>query len=240
MPLIFDDAFRVMQFECDPFDRMSPGGVLRRVQEAGTMHCETLGIDEETYRREHSVFLTSQLSLRAVRMPALYERVKLQTRAYGMKRAVFQRVTSIYAESGEPLCEVDARWVLVDTETRRIMRRTPDFLRDFDDEAGEEGHDAKLPKQDAVPEVMAVKKAVLSLCDRNGHLNNTCYADLMCDLLPPQRMEANHVKNMAVAYRREIPLGSEFEMGMLPMGQNGSYFVAFQDGKKSFEGYVEL
>ena len=242
MPLCYEDSFRVYQFECDPWDAMTPGAVLRRVQEIATMQCESLGVNEELYKRTHTVFLLSRLSLDYYKAPAIEQQVRIETRAYGMHRAAFHRVTSLYsATGGEKLCEADTRWVLVDTAARRILRRPPEeFDHIFRDEAIAEAHDLTLPKPETPPEGLAKLEARYSLCDRNGHVNNTRYADLMCDYLPPERLKAGPPRRMLLHYHAEIPMGESFELLGAPMGERGWYFLAKQPESNNFEGYAEF
>lgn len=239
MPLVFEDQLSVFQFECDPFDRMTPGAALRRIQEAGTQHCETLGITDETYKRDKILFLLSHLSFVAHRMPAPFERVNIQTRAYGMKRALYQRVTSLYAPDGALLCENDARWVLVDTENWRILRKPRGVPADlFLDDTGEDGHDLAMPKPAAAWDAQSGQCARYMLCDRNGHINNTGYADLLCDMLPLDRLKAGPVRRMLLTYKHEIALGEEFRLCRAPAEGGGYCFAAFAGEKKRFEGYA--
>ncbi len=239
MPLVFDDQFSVFQFECDPFDRMTPGAALRRIQEVGTKHCETLGITNETYQRDKILFLLSHLSFVANRMPAPFEQVHIQTRAYGMKRALYQRVTSLHAEDGALLCESDARWVLIDTESWRILRRprgVPAGL--FLDDTGEAAHSLDMPKPAEDWDAQSEQCARYMLCDRNGHINNTAYADLVCDMLPLEQLKAGPVRRMLLTYKHEISLGESFRLCRAPADGGGYCFAAFAGEKKRFEGYA--
>lgn len=239
MPLVFEQQLTAHQYECDPWDRMTPGSVLRRVQEISTAQCESVGLDEALYRATHSVFLLSKLSLQVARMPGVNQRIRMQTRAYGVHRAVYQRVTSLYDENGATLCEVDARWVLVNTETRHIYRREPEgFNSPFSTPPSAEGHDLSLVKAEQAPEKMAELPATYTLCDRNGHINNTRYADLLCDLLPTQVLAAGPVREMRLFYRSEIPMGQIFVISGAKVDENGWYFNAGVDKTKNFEANI--
>lgn len=240
MPLVYQEEFRVLQFECDPWDRMTPGAVLRRVQEIGTLQCELLGLTEEHYRATKTLFLLSRISLEMYAAPTIGQQVRIETRAYGMHRAVYQRVTTMYdAFTGEKLCEADSRWVLVNTETRRILRKEPEgFNSPFVEPPGAEGHSMDmLPHSSA--ESCGSFVAGYTLCDRNGHLNNTRYADLVCDCLPLEQLR-QPVQKMLLFYRVEIPLGGEFELICAPVeAEESSFYVAAQDGRRTnFEAIV--
>lgn len=244
MPRCFDQEFTVYQFECDPWDRMTPGAALRRSQEVSNAHCDDLGLTFEVHQRNHTVFLLSRISfLVKSHMPALYEDVRIQTRAYGPKGPSYHRVNAIYSSSGETLCEMDTRWTLVDTETNRILRTPPPDIAGYFNELPEEEHSLKMPKPGSLVD-LGEHRATYSLCDRNGHINNACYADIMCDHLPIEQLERGTPRRMLFFYRAEIPFNHTFSLhcGATtdPEGQNGYYFLAADGDTKNFEGYVSF
>ena len=233
----YEQNFQPSYFECDPEDRMTPGSVLRRVQEVSTDQCEEIGMTTDYYWRINAVFLLSRASLIMHKMPAVKQRVRIVTQPYGIRRAVYFRATTLYDEQGEVLCETDTRWVLVDITTRRILRTPlPDFAEYFADDPTRHEHPMQMPKPEHI-EKISEQQAVLSLCDRNGHVNNTRYADIMCDLLPYGRIKDTPPRQMLLFYRNEIPMGSHFEMLSGP-AEGGTYFLAQTNEGKKFEGLV--
>lgn len=239
MPLVYEENFTVFQFECDAWDRMTAGAILRRVQEISNAHCNHLNITQEHYEKTNTVFLLSRLSLQVNQMPRFEQPVRMQTRAYAMHRAVYQRVTSFYGQGGELLCETDTRWVLVDTQTRHILRKEPEgFNSPFTDMPGAEEHSMAMPKMGQVAQSRNFT-ASYTLCDRNKHLNNTRYADLICDMLPIENFEKGPVKKMLLFYRAEIPLEQPFTLALAP-AEEGYCFLATQGEQKNFEAFVSF
>lgn len=240
MPSVFNQTFQVLHSESDPWSHMTPGAVLRRVQEIATAHCESVGINAAVYEKTHSAFLLSKISLRVTRMPSLHEKVTIQSRAYAMQHAVFQRMTSIFSSTGDVLCEADSRWVLANTESRRIYRRLPQGFPDpFLDPPGAEQHDLRLPKPGALLR-LADEYAGYSRCDSNQHLNNTRYADIVCDHLPLQWFEQGPRGRMVICYHSEIPLGQSFTLFGAPTAPNAFFFRGEREGKKHFETAVTV
>lgn len=237
MPLIYEESFKVCDYECDPWNRMTPANALRRIQEIATSQCTKLGFDGEFYRRTNTVFMLSRLSLEMAQMPKAEQLVRMETRGYGMRRAVYHRVTTFFSMEGERLCEADTRWVLVDLATRRIMRKPIEaFVPYFNDEPQEE-HEMEL-LQPELPEPLATLKAEYSLCDSNGHINNAAYADLVYNQLPLEEMEPSPPRKLLLFYRSEIPLGKSFVISGGPVAGKGFYFMAEADERKCFEASV--
>ncbi len=238
MPLSYEQNFSVYHYECDPWARMTPGAVLRRVQQISTDHCTTLGINNELYKHTKTVFLLAKVSIHIWQMPTAEDTVRAQTHAYGMRRAVMNRLTTLYSEAGEKLCEVDSRWILVNTETWRIVRRLPAGFEVFGiDEALAQEHDMGMPKSDALQECARLT-AGYSLCDANHHVNNTRYADIVCDHLPIELLQNSLPKRMVLSYHSEIPMAEQFELYTQALSKNEFYFSARQAGTKNFEAFV--
>lgn len=239
MPLCQDYHFSVVQSECDPWRRMSCGAILRRVQQASVAHCEELGLDDPFYARTQTAYLLSRISLQVYTAPLVRQKLRMQTRAYAMHRATWQRVTSFYDEAGTLLCESDATWVLVNTETRHILRQLPAAYEGiFSDPPGAEGHESKMPKIKET-RLLATLPATYSMCDSNGHINNTHYADIVCDALPIEKLEKFPVCRMLLYYRSEIPLGEHFELCTATFPE-GYYVSCEQQGRRNFEAWVEF
>lgn len=238
MPLCYEQNFEVFHFECDAWDNMKPAAVLRRAQEIATDQCESLGLTEELYRRTNTVFLLSRLSLLVWRMPRVDEKVRIETRAYGMRRAVYHRITSFYSAQGEKLCETDGRWVLVDTVNRRILRKPLDEFLSYFNEDPKEEHSFEVPKVGDYNNYIK-HVAAYSMCDRNGHINNTRYADIACDALPIEKLTNGGVHRMVFNYRSEIALGEEFEFACAQLCKNSFMCTAMQNSTRKFECYIE-
>lgn len=240
-PLRFEDEFRVLQFECDPWDRMTPGAMLRRVQDIGMLQTMSLGWDEAFYRKYHFLFLLSKISIEVNKMPLFGQQVRIEARGYGLYRSVYHRVTALYSRGGEKLCEADSRWVLLDTEARKIIRRLPEEMADIVSELPPgEAHGLKMPKPETPLFTFDETHASYTMCDRNGHLNNTHYADLICDHLPLERLRQGPPHKMLLFFHNEIKLGHSFTLDGGAVGPNGYYFVAGENEKRNFEGYAEF
>lgn len=236
MALVYEKEFVVPHTECDPWRRMTPGAVLRRAQDIATEHCIVFNMDEEFYEKTHTVFLLSRLSLQVHTMPCVEEKITLQTRASGMHRAVYHRVSSMFGADGTKLCEVDSRWVLVDTNTRRILRKEPEGYNSPFVDMPEEEHNMDMPKPGTL-EHIGDMQARYSWCDSNSHINNARYADMICDNLPLHKLEQGSPSRMLLFYRSEIPLGEEFSLYQSTL-EEGTYFMAGQGTQRNFEAFV--
>lgn len=236
-PTTYTQKITVNSVDCDLARRMTPGALLRLCQQAATDHCTALGLTNEYYQTEHVAFLLAKLACQWARPIHLDEELTLLTRPEAAKRAVYKRITEIRDAAGREVALVDSRWVLVDTESRHILRRpTPAIAAvPFADTVDRE-LPFTLPRPER-PEPLGEQRALYSLCDQNGHINNTRYIDLACDALPLEELTRAPVAYLCANYHSEIPAGQAFAAERARL-ENGWYFACSQPQKRCFEAFL--
>ncbi|GKI15153.1 acyl-ACP thioesterase [Oscillospiraceae bacterium] len=239
-PKTFTETFRVFDFECDINRKLLPGGALRISQQISTDHCDCLGLTADFYRANHAVFLLAKLACEFTRVPLIGETLTLVTLPETAKRAVYKRVTRILDEEGREIGLVDSRWVLVDTDTHRILRRPPEAFAalPFDEEVPF-ALNMEIPKPEST-EPAGTARADYTLCDTNRHLNNTHYADVACNALPLEELERRAVRRIALNYHSEVPAGESFELERGRLDENTWYVAGQRGGKRCFEAKLTL
>lgn len=237
----YTEQFRVMDCDCDMNHRLTPGAFLRMAQQISTDQCDQIGMNDEFYRQNHAVFLLAKLALKMERTPRGGEVLTLVTMPEQCKRAVYKRVTEARDEKGERVALLDSRWVLVDTDTRRILRRPPEAFEIgcFAEEVPFT-LDVTIPKP-AETEPSGEVTATYSRCDTNGHMNNTRYADAAADALPLDVLTDGEVKSMVISYHNELPAGQSAEL-VRGRTEDGGWYVAGQraDGRPCFEAVLTV
>lgn len=237
----YTEQFRVMDCDCDMNHRLTAGAFLRLAQQISTDQCESIGMNDNFYRQNHAVFLLAKQALQVDRVPRGGEVLTLVTMPEQCKRAVFKRVTEARDEKGERVALLDSRWVLVDTDTRRILRRPPQAFEafHFEDEVPFTLDVAIRKPAETAPAGRVT--ATYSRCDTNGHMNNTRYADAAADVLPLEVLARSAVKSLVISYHNELPAGQSAEL-VLGRDENGGWYVAGQreDGKPCFEAVLTV
>ena len=74
----------------------------------------------------------------------------------------------------------------------------------------------------------------------NGHLNNTRYADIVCDVVPWQvwDMFAQISEFHPSSYHREVPRGESFTLRRARPAEDTFYFEGEREGKSAFEAQL--
>lgn len=235
----YQTTFRVFEWETDQNGIMTTGSLLRRVQQLGTDHCESVGMNDALYEHCGAIFLMVKSAVEWKRPVTVGEHLRMDTAAGTAQRAVYPRVAELIDEKGEVVCEVDTRWVLVDAVQHRILRRPPEEM-DLSFFGGAPlALSMELEKLQGSFVESGTRCALYTECDRNGHLNNTKYADWMYDLVPCERWNTEWVKRCVIHYHHEIPLNTE---AALATCSEGAIFAVqgSREGRKCFDAQLEF
>lgn len=229
----------VLQEHCDFNDNMRPAALLHAVQQVGTDHCNSIGMTPAFYKEHHTAFLLAKQVLEIYRTPTLGETLTYMTRPEMPRRAIYKRLHRIEDEAGLPVAEVDSRWVLVDVDTRRILRHMPEEVNLY---AWPEPIDEELSltiAKAAEMEASVEQVARYSLCDQNGHLNNASWLDVLCDALPIEQMQSAPLSRAAINYHWEVPMGHEFTLSRGRV-KGGWYLNGQRDGRCCIEAELDF
>ena len=231
----FTRSFFLFRHEADFQGRMLPGALLRFAQQVATDHCNAMGLTDEVYARIHTAFLLVRQTLEFYRVPHVDETLRFVTLPEAPQRATYKRITLVYDEAGEEVACVDSRWVLVDTESRHILRKAPPEMElDWPvqvDRQLEVGLPARPQDMEPAGEVLAR----YTQCDMNGHVNNTRYADVACDVIPVEEWQNAAVRRMTIHYHKEIPLGQSAPLTRARMEDGSWRITGWRENKPCFD-----
>ena len=224
----------VNQFECDFQNRMKLSAILRQVEQVSMENCNAIGVDAAMYERTHTAFLLGKLTVEVSGGLTVGDRVLLDTSAALPIRAVYHRYTGL-SRGGKEVAGVDTRWMLVDTQTRRILRRPPEEFHLPFLEQPERELDLALEKMDA-GEPAGEVRAEYSRVDVNRHLNNAEYADVVLNALPDGCLTAGRVRKLTIYYHNELPMGGTMRL-FRQTAKDGFLFrgIRLSDEKLCFE-----
>lgn len=125
------------------------------------------------------VFLLTKISIHIERIPTTGEFVDVETWEQGQKGTQYIRSFAFYDEKGESIIEAQTTWVLVNPETRSIIRPA-DFTGRFNPIPDRTPNVAPAGKIRPVGELKEIgdRKVVFSDLDQNGHVYNATYSSI--------------------------------------------------------------
>ncbi|MFA9379491.1 MAG: acyl-[acyl-carrier-protein] thioesterase [Acetanaerobacterium sp.] len=204
----FSTEFIVEYPDCDVNNRFRLSNVMRKVQQIGGAHLDSLGFTYQRMMEDGVVLLLAKEGLTIRRLPMGGERIRLETSPRKPRGATLLRDCTFYAEDGEELIFAETTWVAADTATHRIVR--PKDLRYDFLEALEEREYAVTSlrvKEPGDTREVGTRTIRFSDIDCNRHLNNAVYADIVYDYLPVEIAAEHMPKTFFVHFQHEASLG---------------------------------
>lgn len=242
MPVSYDHEIIVDSRDVDSFGQCRPSALLGHLQEAATQAAESFGFGRRELMRNYSaVWMLSRIWFHLDEPLRWEEELTIRTWHRGGKGAIMYRDYDIYS-GGKKLGESVSAWVLVRPEDQRILKlSTVSELRDTG--GGPLCKEQTLSKL-RMPEGLELIDSRLlrySDTDINGHVNNTRYADFICDALHLEKREKEQfVQEMQIGYLAQCWPGET--LNLLAEDSEGRCFVRGEDpkGQTRFDASITM
>jgi acyl-ACP thioesterase len=227
--------FTLQADEVDFTGRWRPSAILRSMQNLATAHAELIGVGRDVMLQRNIIWLLSRTHLQMQAYPMMDEEVVLRTWPGEPNRFFFPRHFTIARPDGQPLGAASTLWVLLDLGARAIIPPGKCDLV-FPDTS----HlSPPLPAPERVMQVegerlLDIRTARYSDLDVNRHVNNTRYADWLCDALPMDTMATHCIENLLLNYTKEILPGETLRTTLALEDNRFSMSGDSQDGTRTF------
>lgn len=244
MNCFFERPLIINSHDCDLNGALSASGVMKYLQEVANLHTENAGCGYDRLFADGRAFVLSRVAVVMHRPIRAYERLTARTWPCVSKGVTFQRSTQLLAD-GQPAAELVSIWALLNIADKSIVR-----VRDADYGLIEgEMLELSAPLKFRIPPALPLSevgrfKVGYSVCDRNMHMNNTRYPDMLCDFIPS--LVGRRISELSISYHNESHLGEELQVFSAIEPESGAYFfrtVRRSDEKIGVEArmlFVEL
>lgn len=213
----------------DLYNCCRPSALLGILQEAATDAAVVIHASRsEIVPKYHAFWMLARVWFGLDRPLRWNERLTVTTWHRGGKGAAMYRDFDLAVE-GARVGEAVSTWVLADIDTHKLRRLS--CIPDFADTGGGVLCKEKLLGKLRLPEGLALaerRRLHYSDTDINGHVNNSKYADYVCDALHMERLGRGHfVSSLQLGYLAECLPGEE--ISLLAGEQDGNYYVRGAD-----------
>ena len=230
-------------YNTDIARRATAGGVLRQFNETATRNMAHFGPSYDELLDSGRALMVSRMDIEILEPPLMEEPVQASTWPVLPKGAVIHRCYEI-SRDGKILARGSSDWALVDSESRRILRTTAETFPNYRYGDYVPLFDKKLHIDKETADAMedaGVHRVTLRDCDCNGHVNNTYYADILCDLIPELYDYEHHwVRTVRLHFAKEAPLGSEISIRRFKENNVYLFQTFLEDGSLNVECRIEL
>ena len=199
--------------DCDRTKQVRIGALLGKMAVFGGFDYDARGLTHEVLWGMREVFLLARAAVKIHRRPVDREILTIRTWEDGVRGAHMRRVYRMDGEDGVPRVSAKSDWVLVDPESRKLLRPGSFTARALLPCPVEiecpEPRKIRLPGEG--PEDLGVRRIRWSDLDGNGHLFSGRYGDIVWDFLPEDLRE-RPVDEFQINYSREAVLGEDLRI----------------------------
>ena len=201
----YEESFTLRTRDCDMTSKWRLSSILECMQEAAGAHSALLGCGRDDLLKQHIVWVLSRCEIHMNRYPAIGEKITVQTFPMPVRRYFFPRYFVFTDARGELVGRAGSLWLLLDTRTRHMLP-PGDVARLIPDNT-----DLSVPM--TLPatvgalqgdEFVSEYQPLYSDLDVNGHVNNTRYADWLCNALGISLMRSWEPETVILNYNSEI------------------------------------
>lgn len=236
----YSESILIRTSNCDLMGKWRLGDILATLQEVSGMHSHLLGCGRDVMMKQNIIWVLSRSELVMDRYPIVGETIRIETFPANNKRWFFPRYFLMYDEAGEIIGKMCMIWVLMDYVERKMAppEAALPFLPDNSDLA------LPMPFPGNVAPVNGETELFHRLpdytdIDVNQHVNNTRYADWLCNGLGIDTLREKEISHLLIHYTHEVLPGSEMTL-TLHRSENAFRMTGEHNQNKHFDIGGEL
>ena len=194
-------------YEADANQLMRPTAMLDLMQEAAGINATTLGFGYDEMMSSNTAWVLSRINVKFINTPKWRQEVNLKTWHKGMSKLFYLRDFILSDKEGNPMILATTSWLIIDMNTRRLVRNGDLALKDTAMDAIETPADKVVVPVDIEPELVRKHPVTWSEIDTNGHVNNVKYAVWAIDAVKPEDIKEKPLKELLINYDAEVMPG---------------------------------
>lgn len=219
----------VNSHDCDENRILRPTGLFRMVQEAANLHLRSMNQDETEMRRCGKAYIVSTIGIDVKKPIMMNDKLCVRTWEANSSGVKYLRYYSVLRD-GEEVAIGNCVCAMIDINNGKFIR-VADCGYVFCSEG--ESRTPSLDCRTAIRKNLDYKYVgdfyvVYPFIDRNHHMNNTCYADMLYSAILDCTKKA--MSAISISYMRQARLGDKLLLYVAE--EDGKYYVksVFEDG----------
>lgn len=208
----FFSESKIMFGQCNLNHELSLTETLRILSDTAVEDFAQRGLTWQLLNEEGFAILLSRASFHFIRRPKSNEEITIRTWEESPEGLQLTRAYEIFDTDKNLLISGRSTWLLVNPQTRRILKPNQFELRVAPDR--KEPYEGLPCGKIAVPENMEhidTRPVRFSDLDGNGHVNNSRYGAYTVDALPEELLQ-RPIKDMKINYSKEAVPGNVIEI----------------------------
>ena len=233
---------RIPCYDTDAAFCLKPASFMDMAQEIAYWAAQALGFGYDDLQKHRTAWVLSRMHFHYEAFPKWRDAVVLKTWHKGADGLFFLRDFHLLTPGGESLVRATSSWLVMDMETRRLVRGG-DVLQlvDADTRVEEDAIAEPAPKivipKDLPLEEKGRRTVSYSDVDIIGHTNNARYIVWAFDCLDYDLVSGRRVRDVYINFNKETRPGETVQLMVAAAEEDGSpvrYVEGLSDGKSAF------
>lgn len=238
--------YRIRTCDVDMRKSYKAFAFMTQAQEIANYHASRIGFGYADLIRDNIVWVLSRMKVRYIQAPSWEDEVQLTTWHKGREGVFSLRDFEVTpAEGGDPLILATSSWLLIDVNTRRMLR--PDHVLGEKSTATALYRDAigkscgKLAIPEEGMEQVRSHEVLYSDIDFNTHTNNAKYVEWAFDAIPYEDIAARGgIDSYQINFNHETRIGDRVDLYRAATAP-GEYAIEGRCGDRSvFQTVIRL
>ena len=234
MDKTFSKDYTITCYEADANKLMRPTAMLDLMQEAANVNATTLGFGYDEMISSNTAWVLSRINVKFINTPKWRDEVNLQTWHKGVSKLFYLRDFILSDKEGNPMILATTSWLIIDMNTRRLVRNSDLALSDTAMDAIATPADKVVVPVDIEPELVRKHPVTWSEIDSNGHVNNVKYVVWAIDAIEQETIKEKPLKELLVNYDAEVMPGDTVKIFRIKQeSEEGTiYYITGKVGDK--------
>ncbi|HCN75512.1 acyl-ACP thioesterase domain-containing protein [Pseudolactococcus plantarum] len=207
--LTYKKKYTVPYYESDANGNMKVPSLLNVALQLSGEHSFSIGVSDDWLKETYNyTWVVVEYAMEINRLPRFTETITVETFAKSYNKFFCYRDYVFYAENGEKLLTVSTTFVLLDIETRKVVRVLDEIVAPYKvDKVSKiiRGHKyQELSTSECIEKIYHVR---FNDIDQNGHVNNSKYFDWMVDPLGFDFLSTYVPEKIYLKYVKEVLYG---------------------------------
>lgn len=233
----WEEKFKVRFHDTDVNEILGASQTFKYIQEAAMRQLNEQRPSYTDLLKQGKAFVLSGIRVEMYYPVLAYDEIIARSWACPSKGVSFIRSYEMERD-GEIVCEAVSSWALVSINDRKLIKVDDiDTSNYYMDEPIKTEHPLRIRIPTALPMSLVGEYTVrYSDTDLNGHMNNTNYADMICNYIPD--MENLRVKSIGINYSGEAKKDETLKIYMSKIDGKYYFRTVRSDGKTNIEAEV--
>ena len=234
MDKTFSKDYTITCYEADANQLMRPTAMLDLMQEAANVNATTLGFGYDEMISSNTAWVLSRINVKFINTPKWRDEVNLKTWHKGVSKLFYLRDFILSDKEGNPMILATTSWLIIDMNTRRLVRNSDLALSDTAMDAIATPADKVVVPVDIEPELVRKHPVTWSEIDSNGHVNNVKYVVWAIDAIEQETIKEKPLKELLVNYDAEVMPGDTVKIFRIKQeSEEGTiYYITGKVGDK--------